>query len=167
MQEQRFLLITILLVGLIGAPAVYSVVKDPTQTKSARKSSASKASARQPANIEKASETGRNRIQSKSVVIDFPCKDQGKVHDVDGTLLRLRGGSCISDKWEKVAVVNQANGFTGSVIFLKDNKFTTDFIDLQEGENKLEIQGVDEKGQTVSRTLTVNRRMPASEGSEE
>lgn len=164
MQEQRFLIATILLVGLIGTPAVYSVVKDPTAGKSrqAKIGTVVAPAGRQPANSEKSDSPSRTETRSKSVVLDYPCQNRGKTLEVDGTLLRLKGGSCISKKWQNLLVVNQANGFTGSVIFLKDSRFTTDFIDLQEGDNQIRIQGQDEKGRFVSQVLTVKRRTPAA-----
>lgn len=162
MQEQRFLLITIILVALIGAPAVYSVVKDPTQMKNSQKQLSPASSQRQPASVERSENLVRNSIKSKSVVLDYPCNTDKPVLEVDGSLLRLKGGSCISEKWQNVSVMNQANGFTGSVIFLKDDQFTTDFIDLQEGDNQIQFQATDENGKAITRTLTVKSRLPAS-----
>lgn len=156
---------------MIGAPAVLSVVREPEEAGSrsshqhpvaVTKDAAVKALDRQPASLEKLEVPRRNVIHSKSVVMNYDCKQLSDV-EVDGTLLRLKGqdSTCMNDKWTDISITNHTNGFTASVIFLK-NGFTTDFIDLNEGENKLEIQAKDDKGQVVSQKITVKRRSIAS-----
>jgi len=172
MQERRFLFITSFLIALIGAPAVYSVVREPDLIATSREGQSPTVDAqRSPASIqEKASDfegTRRNAIKSKSVVLEYKCLDEKL--EVDGSLVRLKGSSCLDEKWQDISIVNHSNGFTASVIFLKNKSFTTDFIDLNEGENKLSIQAKDEKGQAVQKSLIVTRlpRAPASVETEE
>jgi hypothetical protein len=176
MHEKRFLLITSFLIVLIGAPAVLSVVREPTSSKKTTETGmesltvATQASdlpvggQRNPAAVPVRSldTAPRNAIHSRSVVMDFDCKQNGDL-EVDGTLLRLKGQdfSCLNDKWTDVSITNHSNGFTAAVIFLKKG-FTTDFIDLKEGENNLEIQAKDDKGQQVTKKFTVKRRSIAS-----
>ncbi|MGZ5280542.1 MAG: hypothetical protein ACXWC9_11390, partial [Pseudobdellovibrionaceae bacterium] len=104
----------------------------------------------------------RNAIHSRSVVMNYDCNQTGNM-EVDGTLLRLKGqdSTCLSDKWTNISITNHSNGFTASVIFLKKG-FTTDFIDLKEGDNNLEIQAKDDKGQAITKKITVKRRSIAS-----
>lgn len=145
---------------------MYSVVKEPEFAISARDNRPTfKDDQRKPASIQmKTGETEvtrRNAIQSKSIVLDYECSSENKTVEVEASLLRLRGTDCLDEKWEDVSVVNHSNGFTGSIIFLNDKKFTTDFIDLNEGENQLSIQAKNEKGQVISQKLTIQRRIPA------
>lgn len=180
MHEKRFLLITSFMLILIGAPAVMSVVREPVLVLEesagatgvgATASSAvaggqarGVASARSPSPSQtlKSESTHRNAIQSRSVVMEYECK---KLRDaeVDGTLLRLKGQdeTCLNEKWTDISITNHSNGFTAAVIFLKKG-FTTDFIDLKEGDNNLEIQAKDDKGQTITKKFTVKRRSIAS-----
>ncbi len=164
MQEKRFLSITAILIVLLGVPAVWSVVREP-QAVAVKESSVAPETHRQPASVVTAQPTAqsrRNAIHSKSVVLNYDCK-QAPSLEVDGTLLRLKGqnSSCLNDKWTDVSVTNHSNGFTAAVIFLK-NGFTTDFIDLKEGDNDLEIHAKDDKGQAISQKITVKRRSIAS-----
>jgi hypothetical protein len=164
MQEQRFLLITACLVALVGAPAVYSILQEPREALVSQENEGSKSnvdSARAPASVKVEAPLRHNNIRSKSVILDYVCKDKGQVYEVDGTLVRFKGSSCL-DQMKDISVINQSNGFTGSIIFLKNKNFTTDFIDLKEGDNQLAIQGTDEKGQKIVKTFVVKRRFPAS-----
>jgi hypothetical protein len=165
MQEQRFLLMTVFLVALVGAPAVYSVVREPqeltAEAATENLNPDADSAQRSPASIESNSQ-GRSAIKSKSVVLDYTCKGKSKTFEVDGTLMRLKGKGCLNENWKDLTVVNQTNGFTASVIFLKSNDFTTDFIDLKEGDNHLSIQGTDETGKAVTQKFVVKRRFPAS-----
>jgi hypothetical protein len=121
-----------------------------------------KDSPRHPASAEELEAPKKNAIHSKSVVMNYDCKKVSDV-EVDGTLLRLKGQdtACMSETWTDISITNHTNGFTASVIFLKKG-FTTDFIDLNEGENQLEIQAKDDKGQKVSQRIKVKRRSIAS-----
>ena len=154
-------MITFCLVTLLGGPAVYSVIQEPAE----RVTQPDPSDGREPASIsksnrpEKLSQTG---ITSKSVVLDFTCEKRKSVQDVAGGLLRLRGSSCFKEGWKDFTITNKTNGFTAAVIFLNHKKFTTDFIDLNEGVNELNIQAKDSKGETVTQTLNV-RRLPASD----
>ncbi len=160
MQERRFLTITFCLVTLLGGPAVYSVIQEPIDL--AKDETVS--SARQPASLSKANageKISQKGIRSKSVVLDFTCVNKKSIQSVAGGLLRLRGSSCFKPGWKDLTVTNKTNGFTAAVIFLNQKKFTTDFIDLNEGVNELKIQAKGEKGETLTQTLNV-RRLPAS-----
>jgi hypothetical protein len=151
-------MITFCLLILLGGPTVYSVIQEPVGESQPTDVT------RGPANVNPAvrqTKGSHKGITSRSIVLDFSCEQKNLVQDVDGTLLRLRGTSCLKDNWKDLTVTNQTNGFTASIIYLKNKGFTTDFIDLKEGVNELNIQATDEKGQSVSQKLRV-RRLPAS-----
>jgi hypothetical protein len=175
MHERKFLVITSFLIVLIGTPAVLSVVSEPEASRSksgveqlpvhaVTKVELSKGPERQPATAspDETETPKKNAIHSKSVVMDYDCKKVSDV-EVDGTLLRLKGQdtTCMNENWTDISITNHTNGFTASVIFLKKG-FTTDFIDLNEGDNQLEIQAKDDKGQKVSQKLKIKRRSIAS-----
>lgn len=166
MQESRFLMITMFLVVLIGAPAVYSVVKEPQlllERNLAMESAQSED--RKPASVvsllipDSEEKIVKTQGITESVTLNLAC-DSGS-EEVKGTHVRFKGNSCASEEVKELSVVNMTNGFTASVIFTKGSAFTTDFIDLKDGENNLEISTVDSKGQKSTRSLVV-KRLPAS-----
>jgi hypothetical protein len=152
MHETKFLLITCCLVVLAGVPSVYSIARDPNPPDAELQGTPAESRGRGPASI---------KLNARSVVLDYTC-DENKSFEVSENLVRLRGSACLGENLRDVSITNISNGFTGSMIFLKNKSFTTDFMEIQEGENKFHIQAVNEKGQTVKQTFTVHRRMPAS-----
>lgn len=157
--QRYYLLTTLFLIVLIGAPAVYSMIQEP-EVVTVRSSARSPASAGMRIPIE-AEIVRRNAIKAKSVTLDFECTKKKWSHETDGNLVRLKTEGCMNDQWQQVSVTNQTNGFTASVIFMKEG-FTTDFIDLSEGENVVAVSGINEKGHKVEHLLTITRRAPAS-----
>lgn len=163
MRERKFLLLTLSLIILVGAPAVYSMIQEPAGIRHENVFPG-----RAPASVSNSKHAvkpaSRNAIKAKAVTLDFDCKKKSKKDlepETDGNLLRLKSDFCLNDKWKNVSIVNETNGFTATVIFIKQG-FTTDFIELNEGENKVAISGVDEKGQAIQHLFKINRRAPAS-----
>jgi len=163
MQDKWFLLITLSLVCAIGAPAMYSALSEPKTVVMTEGSS-------KPPSIETEKERApasvspeHNRIKAKSLTLDYDCKASADVKEVEASLLRLKGNTCLNEHWKNVSIVNKTNGYTAAVILLKNKGFTTDFMDLADGENKLAIEGVDDKGQSVQQVLRIKKRLPASE----
>ena len=162
MQERRFLLMTMLLVLLLGAPTVYSIVSDP----SLLSAHGSYSQQRQIASVPVAAGdsdkefTKRNEIKAKSITFSLECEGDLKAeedHSVEGSLLRLKLEGCDKGLLKDVSITNVSNGFTASVIETKDQGFTTDFMDLKEGDNHVEIKGIAEGGEKVLRKLKFTR----------
>lgn len=148
MREQKFLFLTLLVVVLIGGPTVYSVIREPAL----RQQTELKANGdRQPASER------RNSIKAKSVTMEMPCQGESRTQETEGTLLRLKS-DCWKDSVQKISVINKTNGFTAAVMETQSKGFTTDFIDLKEGDNNLEISGTDDQGQSIVRAMIVKRR---------
>lgn len=159
MKELRFLLVSMSILAVIGVPAAYSLVQDPTQKSPGVVSSGT----RQPASTEEATgEMVRNSAKARSVTLDWDCKNQATSEEVDGTHLRLKGHLCGLQNTDSFSIVNQSNGYTAAVILTKNKEFTTDFIELKDGDNKFQIAYVDLKGKKETRQLTIKKRMPAS-----
>lgn len=146
---------------LVGGPAVYSVVSEPNIKVVV-------GGDRKPAStgsqVVAEENTHRNAIKAKSVTIEVACSQGEQAQETDGSLLRLKS-ECWKMNSDAISVTNTTNGFTASVIETKNNGFTTDYIDLQEGPNRLEISAKNSQGETVSKTMIVNRRLPASQAS--
>jgi hypothetical protein len=168
MRERNFLWISCFLVILGGVPSVYSIVSDPNSPKPIAQQDLKpgESQERRPASlipVENALEieNSRNRFKSRSVVVDFQCSSKEQIFEVDGTLVRIRGGDCLNPNWTQYTLQNTSNGFTGSLIFVKNKGFTTDFIELQEGANQFSLQAIDENGKKVTQNFVI-RRQPAS-----
>lgn len=155
--DSRFLTITALLLALLGAPAFFSLVQDPA---SQMATVVSPGVERNPASL---SEDGIEGLHlSKNATLEVPCDNLPQVQEIQANFLRLKGTACAGSKLDEISVVNQSNGFTASVIFTADTKYTTDFIDLKDGENKLQIETIDKDGSKITRSFIVNKRAPAS-----
>lgn len=162
--EFQFLSIVAALVCLLGVPALSSVLSEP-----ALEESMDMAAPRSPASVgdsvvEVKSEADlRNPSMNvaKSVTVAWECNSNKSV-DAEGTHLRLTGSLCNDFSAGSLQVKNQTNGYTASVIMIDPESFTTDFIELQAGENTFEISGLDKKGQTIVKQFTVKKRVPAS-----
>lgn len=166
MREQRFLILTFVVVALVGGPAVYSVMREPalrlqTELKVPVNRKPAQVSHAEISN-EVSEQTPRNAIKAKSVTLEMGCQRENQTQETDGTLLRLKS-DCWKESAQKISVINKTNGFTAAVIETKSKGFTTDFIDLKEGDNNLEISGTDGAGLPILKLVIVKRRLPASE----
>ena len=155
--DSRFLTITATLLALVGAPAFFSLVQEPKQVVQV---SQAEPLARSPASL---SEEGSQGLQlAKNTSLDLTCDAAEKIEDVQANYLRLKGSPCLDSEVGEITVTNKTNGFTAEVIFTQDSKFTTDFIDLKVGENKIEIETLGKNGTKTTQLVIVNKRSPAS-----
>jgi hypothetical protein len=166
--EAQFLAIMGVLVFVFGAPAFMSIVKGPeaiqptvlsTNLNTIQNGPAA-STIRLPAS--EGVELGDSKVQ-KITIFEYDCnkpKTQNLLNEVSAGYLRLSGKNCLQSS--ELEVVNETNGFSAAIIFTNDKKLTTDFIDLQEGENKLLISSKSASGARVTEILRINRRMPAS-----
>lgn len=165
MHEKNFLLITLSLIVMLGAPGVYSMIQEPVVAGSkVANSNRAPASEGERASVIVDQSAQKKFVKTKSVTLDFNCKKKSTVEniqEIDGNLLRLRGNSCFNEKWKNVSIINKTNGFTAAVIFVNQG-FTTDFMDMADGINQVSVTGINEKGQAVEHVLTINKRSPAS-----
>lgn len=74
--------------------------------------------------------------------------------------VRLKTGLCFGQKpvLEKSNIVNRANGFEATLFQLEQGGFSSDYINLVDGENQIVMQLKDAKGRTVSTELTISRQ---------
>jgi hypothetical protein len=165
--DRHFVAVTSMLVLALGAPAVYSLLREPRKV-DATLALAEVSGRRQPASVilqktDVLQEKTKSKI-GKSLSIDIAC-DNRDLGEIQVSHLRLRGVHCGSLSGE-VTIKNESNGFTAQVIDLKDKNYTTDFIDLTEGTNQLIISRKGPEGQIQEQKIQV-RRLPASINEEE
>ena len=97
---------------------------------------------------------------ASTALVQYDCDGKNAQQEVSGNYVRLTGLPC--EDFEDLEITNQTNGFSAAVIFMKGKKFTTDFIDLKEGENNLEITAKLTDGSRISQIFKVIRRVPAA-----
>ncbi len=160
--ELKFLFIVGIVVVLTGTSALMSILIAPElQTVVVKK-----IDSRSPASVINPTDSSSPQIfvaekeNSSTSLVQYNCDHKGEVEEVRGNYLRVTGLPCPDT--EDMEITNQSNGFSAAVIFSKGNKFTTDFIDLKEGENNLEIMTTHNDGTKVSSIFKVVRRGPAT-----
>ncbi len=98
--------------------------------------------------------------------LDWNCAESKETPKLKGTHVRLKSKYCDKTESPSVKIINQKNGYTAAV-FLAAKGFSTDFIDLDDGENQLLIEWKNPKGQKVQREFKVFRepaQNPSLEG---
>lgn len=147
--ETKFLTILGVVVGLIAIPTFHSLMKLPPVVVSegvVATEPSKKVAPKRSLASEKSMPTSSS--------IDWPCdKDDLKVLTQQ---VRIRSAHCLG-KLNGVKILNGTNGFTASIFPTLNDQFTTDFIDLAEGANKLELSALDHEGKEVHRMIDVTR----------
>ena len=158
--EYQFLAVAGILVLLLGAPTVGSLLREPQPSVVVQSMSSGN---RLPSSIggePQASSIGVS--DSVSTSLEVSCNQQFE-QKVTAGHVRLTGVSCKG--FQGLSITNQTNGFSAAVIFTKNKKFTTDFIDLKEGENLVELKSLAKDGTEKIQSLKIIRRVPASAAS--
>ncbi|MCE3009833.1 MAG: hypothetical protein LW875_04385 [Proteobacteria bacterium] len=155
--EQQFLKVTFVFVTLLSIPTTWSIVSEP------QKEQNQATQGRQPASVGPTeSATEAVKALGQNVTADLGCNYE-LPESIDATHLRLVRSKCGQGaSLKELEITNITNGFTASVVFLKQEKVTTDYIDLADGENLFLIKGTAADGSTFEKKLTIQRRSPAS-----
>lgn len=150
--DQKAMSVLVALVALLAVPTLWSWFAPPgvpVGSSGGPKSARGLASVGTPA---PPSEKSGKLSRPVTLTWDLPGGDLSR--EIEGTHLRLKGAT----KNNRLdSVTNGSNGFTASV-FLNGADFTTDFIELNEGVNEIQIEGADAKGAPLSRKLRITRR---------
>jgi hypothetical protein len=153
--DSNFIVITSILIVLLGAPSFLSVIKNPNQ------STFEVVDSRGPASISE-NDTNAGLSLSSNTTVEIPCNKDLEVLETQAAYLRLKGTNCSDKKPQKISITNRTNGFTAAIIPTGGDTFTTDFIDLQNGENVVAIETLDQDGSKSINTMKLNKRKPAS-----
>lgn len=97
-------------------------------------------------------------VPMKSVRINcWDVADPG-VRSVDAKWVRIVGRPCMGEwKASQFTLTNETNGYSGTILGGTD-RFTTDFIFLDEGANDIVIRHLDENGSLSERKFRFERR---------
>ncbi len=88
------------------------------------------------------------RVMQQAVDVSLKCQPEKLIYDRSVAQIRLSGTPCGDAKAVFVSseIVNEANGFSATVFHPTDNSFTTDYISLSPGSNKIRIMHQFAKG---------------------
>jgi hypothetical protein len=151
--ELHFMFVLLLLVAVAAVPvflSFHSDEKDPVVVEVKHE-----LPVREPASQPEV--VGAN---TKAATLHVGCKKEVQQQEVSSNYVRIEGAPCAST--DSIQIVNQSNGFSASVFFNRDNSYTTDFIDLSEGDNELKLNIANSDGTQTQKTVHVSRRIPAS-----
>lgn len=126
---------------------------------------------REPASINSAvqfdsiSLGGKENLQA--VDLHIPCDGMQKtVFTQRVKQLRLKGDSCLSESTsaknssiKKSTIQNAANGFSATVFYPSQKSFTTDYISLSNGINRIVIHHQYVNGKTEDREYIIEREL--------
>jgi hypothetical protein len=101
-------------------------------------------------------------VPSSETLLNLNCSDPNQTYETSSTRLRLKGESCVDDGQPALTtqVRNKTNGYVATVFHRSPMAFTTDYINLREGSNEIDVKFQSEKG-IIARTVTIVRQ-PAS-----
>lgn len=90
--------------------------------------------------------------------VDLSCALPEQTLETSSLRFRLKGENCIDDHQSLTTtqVRNMSNGYIATVFHRTSSSFTTDYINLSEGENKIAVRFETDNG-TIEKTLTVFR----------
>jgi|GEM_PF-1606587 len=162
--ETQFLSVVALLVVLLGVPVVTSIGPSSTHDQVVVRSHNLEDQLRAPAsesqNVEPAAGGLKKTPGRTNNLITLKCGVATTTHQVQSAHVRLQGGLCHNAKALKVT--NLTNGFSASIIMTGPNEFSTDFIDLQEGENELQVVHLNGTKEVLSTKVQLHLRHPAN-----
>lgn len=157
--EFQFIAITFILVVLLGARTFASLTdSDMTITEDVKVTSVAPETERKPASIPQTS-VAPQKISSlhQSADLDLNCskKKDGNL-SVHAGYVQFKGKSCVrGGAVSSIQIVNKSNGYTASVFDRGSDKYQTDLIQLQPGENEILIR-YENSGRQVEEIIRVS-----------
>lgn len=165
---RRYILWTAAAVILFGALVVFTLIEPPSPLQAsmlkARRPSAVaiEASRRPAAAMPAAASYEPDSDVHESAELDLACDKAETVYTKSVTQVRLSGASCSVMNAKRdissVELLNDANGFSATVFYPTPRTFTTDYVALKEGDNKIKILINFVNGEREERTLIVARK---------
>ena len=159
--KRKFTRILFLIVSLFGLASTAMLLNDPPPSEFAyanseyseslfTMNSLAAQSSRNPASI----------VPVKSeALFELSCADDMQVFETGRTRFRLKGDNCNASNAPLLStqILNQSNGYVATIFHKTQTTFTTDYINLNVGENKIKVlfetaSGPSEKIVTVVRS---------------
>lgn len=148
--ENKFIVITAILVLLLSVPTFNTLFFDNQIQLVELTTLSSDEGDRSPASIN----STITQYYTKPVALEIDCNKLIEKFVATGTQVRIKAKGC---QFDKLKIENLSNGFTASVFKESNHTVSTDFIDLNEGLNKLKISFENSNKEVVEREFFVQR----------
>lgn len=160
--RRTFAQILLLIISAVGLLSALLLLTDPPSTELSgvtglfAMNSAVMASQRGLASLEAA----RSQVP-EAALLEINCTEMNQMLETASPRFRLKGPICVPQDLSVTStkVSNKTNGYVATV-FHHSSQFTTDYINLKEGRNDIDVKFLTEKG-AIQKTITVIRNFPS------
>jgi hypothetical protein len=157
--EIQFIAITFILVVLLGARTFANLTEaDVVASEEANTASVVEPMRRTPASLPPTA-VAPQKIESslhQSADVDLNCSKKKGQLEVHAGYVQFKGKSCARGvRMGEIQIVNKSNGYTASVFDRGSDKYQTDLIQLQPGENEISIR-YENSGRQVEEIIRVS-----------
>jgi hypothetical protein len=154
-----FFFVTLALVVLMGFPVVMSISAARPENL-APAEALPRSESRQPSSLGPSIADEAPAIEGKGLRVALPCTKDAEPAPLTTALkaVRLDGHTCQTARAVATSILNKTNGFAATIFPGKSDRFTTDYIELEPGENQIVIQVADADGLPQQWELTVIRK---------
>lgn len=157
--DTQFIIITLILVLLLGVPTFQTLIDAGKGAEESGGAELASSGPRKPASVP-GKETLRVPLSSGALSYanyDLSCTKkalQGVA--VRGGYVQFQGKNCLKNfKASDVEIVNKSNGYTASVFDDGSDKYQTDLIQLQNGDNEIAIRYREASGEAVEEIIHI------------
>lgn len=155
--DTQFLFITLILVLLLGIPTFHTLTANEELSEEQVVGTSAPTGQRSPASVSTASALRVASAISHFTQYDVSCaKKVLPKLDVTGSYVQFQGKNCLKNfKDGDIEIVNRSNGYTASVFISGSDKYQTDLIQLQKGDNEIAIRYRERSGKAVEEVVRV------------
>jgi len=148
----------LVLVCILGITSILSLINEPLQTDVEEVTTTDWQPQQARGVASMVQPTAPNPI---SEVFEVDCSGSIQNFETTSSRIRLKGANCQTGPGINTAQIkNSSNGFVATVFHQTPSSFTTDYINLSEGTNEIQLNFQNEKGNSERKISVV--RKPAS-----
>lgn len=159
--DTQFLFITALLVLLLAFPTFHTLTKNEVEEVTAEQITRVDGVAegsRAPASVPGKVPTVKLKpVLSQFTQYDLSCAKKGLSElKVSGSYVQFQGKNCLKNfKVSDIEIINKSNGYTASIFGSGTDKYQTDLIQLQKGDNEITIRYRERSGKAVEEVVRI------------
>ncbi|WII70634.1 hypothetical protein QJS83_09205 [Bdellovibrio sp. 22V] len=154
--DTQLIFVTLILVLLMGIPTFQTLANNDDEVPSSEVA-AQPSPARVPASIAQQQPHTVPSALSSFTQYDLSCAKKGQASlKITGSYVQFQGKNCLKNyKTGDIEIINKSNGYTASVFSRGSDKYQTDLIQLQNGENEIAIRYRERSGKAVEEVVRV------------
>ena len=101
--------------------------------------------------------SGSYAAASTDAMFEINCSDSDQKLETSSQRFRLKGQACTNESAAlSTQIKNRSNGYIATVFHRDPQSFTTDYINLNEGQNEIAVKFATQNG-LIERTITITR----------